>query len=630
MSTSRPIPLESTRITGGFWQARIDVNRDVTLPLQHRHCKDTGRLDAFAWEDGKPNQPHHFWESDCAKWIEAAAYSLVHNPDPELEAQVDAYAELLAESQCADGYLNSFYQRVRPNKRWTNLRDMHELYCAGHLMEGAVAYHEATGKRTLLDVLSRYADHIARMFGPEEGKRRGYPGHEEIELALVKLYHATGNVKHLALAAFFVNERGTQPHYFDDEAKARGDEPRTYHHGNYDYTQAHLPVRRQKTAEGHSVRACYLYAGMASVAAETEDEELFAACRRIWDNITQRRMYIHGGIGSSRFGERFSFDYDLPNEDAYAETCAAIALVFFAHRMLQIEPDSRYADVMERALYNGVISGVSLDGKRFFYDNFLASHPPYQRFNGQKSPERQEWFGCACCPPNLARLLASLNGYLYTQTDDAIWTHLYGTSEVTTKLANTPVTLTQTTDYPWDGDVVVEVAPERPATFTIALRKPAWCHEATVTVKGETVEGPDESGYIALRREWQQGDRIVLTLAMPVERIEAHPSVRHDAGRVALQRGPILYCLEEADNGKDLYDVLLPTDAELTAATSGSPFEGVPIITGPAKRRDTATWSDQLYRPAGTPLVETEITAIPYFLWANRGIGEMITWIQGR
>ena len=628
MPAIQPIPLKKVRITGDFWKQRIDTNRETTLPLQYRNCKDTGRLDAFSWEDGQPNSPHHFWDSDCAKWIEAAAYSLVHTPDAELEAKVDAYAELLAESQCADGYLNSFYQCVRPRERWTNLRDMHELYCAGHLMEGAVAYCEATGKRTLLDVLSRYANHIDRMFGPEEGKRRGYPGHEEIELALVKLYHATGNEKYLTLAKFFVDERGTQPHYYDQESEARGETPGAYHHGKYDYTQAHLPVREQSTAEGHSVRACYLYAGMASVATETNDQELLAACRRIWDNISQRRMYIHGGIGSSRFGERFSFDYDLPNEEAYAETCAAIALVFFAHRMLQAEVDSRYADAMERALYNCVISGVSLDGKRFFYDNFLASHPPYQEFSKQKSPERQEWFGCACCPPNLARLLASLNGYMYSQSKDVIWIHLYGTSEAVADLAATAVSIAQTTNYPWDEEIVVDVAPESPATFAIALRKPAWCREATVTINGQAVDSAIEGGYIMLRREWKQGDRVVLTLAMPIERMEAHPSVRHDAGRVALQRGPVLYCLEEADNGKDLNDIMLPAQAELAVTTAGSPFEGVPVITGRAKRRNMATWSDELYRPAGTPLLDTEIKAIPYFLWANRGTGEMLTWIR--
>lgn len=351
--------------------------------------------------------------------------------------------DLIVAAQQEDGYLNVYYTVVEPEDRWSNLRDQHELYCAGHLIEAAVAHHAATGKWTLLNAICRYADYIDTVFRRGQDKNRGYPGHGEIELALVKLYHATGGKHYLKLAAHFLNQRGQQPYYFDQEARKRGEDPTPTRHNNYEHLQAHLPVREQKTAEGHAVRAVYLYAAMADVAAETGDAELLKACRSIWKNIVEKRLYIHGGIGSTRFGERFTQDYDLPNEDAYAETCAAIGLVFFAWRMLQIEPDRQYAEVMERALYNGIISGVSQDGRRFFYDNYLASTPGIHRFTGQKSPLRQEWFSCACCPTNISRLLASLGQYIYSQTARSIFVHLYIDGTVSLKLSGQNVTLSK-------------------------------------------------------------------------------------------------------------------------------------------------------------------------------------------
>ncbi|MBQ2335768.1 MAG: glycoside hydrolase family 127 protein, partial [Victivallales bacterium] len=346
------LPFKNVAITGGFWQKRQTVNRENTLPIEYRQCKETGRIDAWKleWKPGMPNPPHIFWDSDVAKLVEAVGYSLAQFPDPKMEALMDELIDWMEKAQQPDGYLNTHFISVEPEKRWTNLRDWHELYCAGHLMEAAVAYYRGTGKRKMLDILCRYADYIATVFGPGPDQKHGYPGHEEIELALVKLAEATGNKKYLNLAEYFINERGKKPHYYDIEREQRGDTS-PYRLGGpdilpYAYNQSHLPVREQKTAEGHSVRACYLYAGMASVARETGDQSLIDACKTLWDNITTKRMYIHGGIGSSRFGERFSFDYDLPNEEAYAETCAAIALAFFAHNMLRLEADSRYADVL--------------------------------------------------------------------------------------------------------------------------------------------------------------------------------------------------------------------------------------------------------------------------------------------
>jgi len=628
MATPGPVPLDRVEVADRFWAPRIETNRTVTLPIEHEHLKRTGRIDAWklGWRPGDPNPPHIFWDSDVAKWLEAVAYALAARPDAELERLADALIDDIAAAQQPDGYLNVHFTVVEPEKRWTNLRDWHELYCAGHLIEAAVAYHQATGKRKLLDVLCRYADHIAAVFGPRRGQKRGYPGHEEIELALVKLYRATGQERYLKLAQFFIDERGRQPHYFDAEAAARGDGRRPPH----DYNQSHLPVRQQATAEGHAVRAMYLYCAMADLAAETGDGELRRACRRLWRNVTERRMYVTGGIGSSRQGERFTFDYDLPNETAYAETCAAIGLVFWAHRMLALEGDGRYGDVMERALYNGVLSGVSLDGKRFFYANPLTVFPEALRDGGHVAAQRQEWFGCACCPPNIARLLASLPLYAYSEGARTAWVHLYVQGRATLNVAGRQVEVRVQTDYPWREEVSLEVRPQRPGTFTLALRIPGWCRGATLSVNGNPLRLGDivKKGYAKVRRAWARGDKVELKLPMPVERIEANPRVRMDCGRVALQRGPIVYCLEEVDNGPDLADLCLPRRAALRAQYRPDLLGGIVTITGAALRRDRSGWGRALYRADKSQALKVPITAVPYYAWCNRKPGEMLVWIR--
>lgn len=637
-----PVPLKNVTISGGFWGPRVEANRTVTLPIEYHQLKTTGRIDAWKldWREGMPHRPHIFWDSDVAKWIEAAAYSLTSHPDEKLEQQVDAVIELIEKAQQPDGYLNSYFTAVEPEKRWSNLRDWHELYCAGHLIEAAVAYYEATGKRKFLDVMCRYADHIDEVFGPNEGQRRGYPGHQEIELALVKLYRAAGEECYLRLSKFFIDERGQQPHYYDIEREERGEAPEDfghYHHGNYAYNQSHVPVREQSEAVGHAVRACYMYAGMADLAAETGDATLINACQRLWHNLTEKRMYITGGIGSFRRNEGFSFDYDLPNETAYAETCAAIALVFWAHRMAQLERDSRYTDVMERTLYNGILSGVSLDGSQFFYPNPLAAHPGVNPQEQDELPSsdyhyrRSDWFDCACCPPNIARLLASLGQYIYSSGANEVYVHLFAQSSVEVNLAGRTVRIEQHTDYPWDETVRFTLQPDGASRFTLALRIPGWCRNAGVKVNGETLDVTSITarGYARIDREWQSGDQVELTLPMPVERIESHPNVRHNAGCVALQRGPIVYCLEEVDNGPHLANVVLPRDAELSATLDGELLGGGVVITGQALRRDPQGWQGALYRPVGPKTMERfTFTAIPYCLWANREPGEMRVWIR--
>jgi len=632
-----PVPFTQVRIEDNFWSPRIRVNRERTLPAEYRQCRDTGRIDAFKldWKPGQEHKPHQFWDSDVAKWIEAASYSLAAYPDSALEAQLDEVIALIAAAQQADGYMNSYYTTIEPAKRWTNLRDMHELYCAGHMIEAAVAHFETTGKRTFLDVMCRYANYIDSVFGPEEGKKRGYCGHEEIELALFQLYRVTGEARYLRLCQYFVDERGRQPFYFDVEAEARGEKPQLRHTEKlpYEYCQAHLPVREQREVVGHAVRAMYLYSAMADLAGELDDAALLDACRHLWNDLCLKKMYLTGGIGPSKHNEGFTTSYDLPNDTAYAETCAAIGLVFWNHRMAQVDCDSRYADVMERALYNGVISGVSLDGEKFFYVNPLASKGAHHR---------QSWFGCACCPPNIARLLASLGRYIYSVGSGGIAVHLYAQGAVTTTLADgTPLTLRQQTNYPWEGMVKLTVEPSSPTEFTLRLRIPGWCRNFTLTVNGQAIEqwhehpahdlsragSPcHEKGYACLTRVWQAGDVVELEMAMPIERIAAHPDITDDSGRVALQRGPIVYCLEDADHAAPVHQIVLPQDANLRVSFDADLLGGVPLITGDAlaiERLDTG-----LYYPAD--MVHTRpvtLRGIPYYAWDNREPGRMVVWL---
>lgn len=619
-----PVSFGNVTIDDRFWSPRIRVNREQTLRHEYEECKKTGRILGFKpdWTPESREQARHiFNDSDVAKWVEAVSYSLSSHPDPELEALLDEVVDLFAGAQQPDGYLNTYFSFVEPDKRWTNLRDKHELYSAGHLFEAAVAHYEATGSQKLLDVACRFADHIDSVFGPEPGKKRGYPGHQEIELGLVRLYHATGNERYLNLSKYFIDERGQQPHYYDIEARERGEDPKDFWAKTYEYCQAHLPVREQAEVVGHAVRALYMYSAMADLAGEFGDETLLRACEKLWENLCLKRMYLTGGVGPEKSNEGFTFDYDLPNETAYTETCAAIALVFWNHRLLQLDCDGRYADVMERALYNGVLSGVSLDGTTFFYDNPLASLGKHKRSG---------WFTCACCPPNIARLLASLGGYIYSESETDAVVHLYiqGTGKL--DVGGRTVTLKQTTDYPWDGKINIEVSPDEPASFGLKLRIPDWCKGANLTVNGESVNLASmiEKGYAGIERQWKQGDRVELELPMPIERMRAHPKVRQDAGCVALQRGPMVFCLEEVDNQAPVLQIALPGDAKLSAEKRDDLLEGVVTIKGEAVTPDELDWEGQLYRTEPTKMKPCAITAIPYYSWANRKIGRMAVWLR--
>lgn len=636
------VRLDQVAIDGGYWGDRQSVNRLRTIPAIQHQLELTGRTDG--WHVHGENDPRHdhrvvhkFWDSDLGKWLEAVGYSLLKHPDSELERQADEIIRRIQEGQLPDGYLNSYFTVIEPDQKWRNLRDWHELYDAGHLMEGAVAYFAATGKRTLLDSLTRYADHIDRLLGPGEGQKHGYCGHPEVELGLVKLYRTTGEKRYLNLAKYFIDERGQQPNFFDIEAAERGDDPKKFWATTYRYCQAHVPFREQTTATGHAVRAAYLYAGAADVAAETDDVSLLETCRLIWDDLTQHQMYITGGLGPAHANEGFTVGYDLPNETAYAETCASISLVFWAKRMFDIDPHSRYTDVMERALYNGVMSGVSYDGKQFFYANPLASYPyvnPHDHFSGintDKYYRRSDWFDCPCCPPNLARVVADIGEYFASMSDDTIYVHLYNQSRIDVHLPAGDVQIEQQTNYPWSGDVILTINVDQPTSFVMALRIPDWCREFMLNVNGTPVNAPVVDGYLRIDRQWKRGDSILLALSMPVERIAAHPNVRHDAGCIALQRGPVVYCLEEVDNGANLANISIPRSARLSAQFDKELFGGVSVITGDAVRSEPTEWPNGLYAPQSvlkydsTPI---SFKAIPYAFWANREPGEMRVWIR--
>lgn len=631
----RPVPFTKVTIDDRFWQPRIDKNRHISLPYQYEQLESSGVLDNFRrvlGEKGGEYAGPYWMDSDAYKWLEAASYSLAVFPDPQLEQKVDETIDLIAAVQEPGGYLNTYFQYVEPDKKFTNLGICHELYCAGHLIQAAVA-NAALGKKKLLATACRLADHLDDVFG--HGKFEATGGHEEIETALVDLYRCTGEKRYLDLAMFFIRQRGRPDSRLRwelahlDEIGGKLGRPGLINqrffgtYENYDgrYAQDHMPVTEQREAVGHAVRAMYLYCGMADVVAETGDRELAAALDRLWENVATKRMYITGGIGSSKENEGFTFDYDLPNDSAYAETCAAVGLIMWNHRMLQLKGEGRFADLMERALYNGFLSGVSLDGRKFFYENPLYSRGDHHR---------EGWFACACCPPNVARLLASLGKYIYSETGDGLAVHLYIQSKVKTQLKNgATVTVRQETDYPWEGTVKLEIGTDKPGEFTLYLRIPGWCRRFTLEVNGEKVDAQPVNGYVLLRRTWTAGETIMLAMEMPVERMEAHPAVRHNAGRVALQRGPLVYCLEDADHQTAVDQILLPEDAVFDTRYVPELLDGVVVIESQALAPDLTAWEGELYRrKSNSPLVKIRLKAVPYCYWDNREPGAMTVWIK--
>ena len=634
-------------IKGGFWGTMQDLALEVILPHQADILDDKAGVEekSYAIENfriaaGESEGEFHgmvFQDSDVAKWLEAVAYALCIKPNPTLEKKADELIALISRAQEADGYLNTYFTVKEPQHKWKNLQECHELYCSGHMIEAAVAYYKATGKDTLLQVMCKNADLICNRFG--KSKTRGVPGHQEIELALIRLYHVTGKKEYLETAKYFLEERGCEPDFFTEETEKRG----WVHWGmtptNREYAQNHLPPIQQTEAVGHSVRALYMYTAMASLAAETENSNWLDACKALWDNITQKRMYVTGGVGSTHIGEAFTIDYDLPNDTIYAETCASIALIFFARQMQQIQPKGEYADIIEKALYNGVLSGMQLDGQHFFYVNPLEVVPGVSgKLPGYKHvlPQRPKWYGCACCPPNLARLLTSLGQYAWDWSfhtgatrsciratkEDSVFAHLHFSGKL--DLQN-GVQITCESDYPWGGDIRYEISTAKEADFTFALRIPGWCDDWSMNINKQPVTLVPKDGYVYISRTWKASDTVELLLNIQPKRVYANTNVRANAGCVALQYGPIVYCLEEVDNGTNLAALRLPPTSNLYAKKELlDPAGQIVLLEAEGYRLSSGSGLYSNMPPAKQPVT---LHAVPYYTWGNRKPGAMRVWM---
>ena len=583
------VDFSNVKITDNFWTPRLKSHVTSTLPVCIDQIENkTGRIRNF--ENAVQGEGEHsgifYDDSDVYKALEGMAYSLINNPDPELERKADEWIDKIAAAQKPDGYINTFYTLTGLDKRWTNM-DKHEMYCAGHMMEAAVAYYKATGKRKLLDVSIRMADHMMGEFGP--GKRHWVPGHPEIELALVKLYEVTGGKKYLDFAYWLLEERG---HGYGSKG--------TEGEWNKLYYQDLVPVRNLEEITGHAVRAMYLFCGMADVAALKGDEEYIQALNRLWDDVVLRKMYITGGIGSSRQNEGFTEPYDLPNYEAYCETCASVGMVFWNSRMHQLTGDSKYIDVVERSMYNGALAGISLSGDRFFYVNPLASHGNHHR---------REWYGTACCPSQISRFLPSIGSYIYGLSKNAVWFNLYigNTTKINTEKEK--FILHQETNYPWDGKVKLTVdSLRKPTKKEFRLRIPDWCGKYSIAVNGNAIENvPVEKGYAVIDRKWATGDEITLTMDMPVETVEADPRVKENIGKRAVQRGPLVYCMEEIDN-PSFNELTLSSDTQFNPMFTPSFLNGVTTVKSVTN--------------------DKTITLVPYYAWDNRDAGQMKVWID--
>jgi DUF1680 family protein len=663
-----PVPFTAVKLTDGFWAPRIETNRTVTIPAIFRHCEETGRIDNFAIAGGLMKGEYkgeRYNDTDVYKTIEGASYSLMVHPDAELDRTLDGVIGKIAAAQEPDGYLytarTASPDKVQPGTgetRWSELAISHELYNAGHLYEAAAAHFQATGKRSLLDVAIKNADLVARTFGEGPGKRRGFPGHQEIELALVKLFRLTGTRAYLDLAKYFLDQRG------------RGPTLKQYPPGNRfaiynDATQiqAHKPVLEQDEAVGHAVRLTYMASAMADVAALTGDAAYFDAVRRLWENVAGKKMYLTGGVGARHDRERFGENYELPNLTGYLETCASIGMAFWNHRMFLLTGEARYLDVMERVMSNGVLSGVSLDGTLFFYPNPLESDGKY-RFNKGRA-ERAPWFGVACCPGNVSRFLPSVPGYVYATKGDVLYVNMFVAGEAKVELGGRAIAIRQETHYPWDGAIGIAIEPKQAAEFAVHVRIPGWARgrpvptdlyryegggegQVVVRVNGEPAPLDLDKGFARVRRVWRSGDRIEIVLPMEVRRVVAHPAVKDDAGFVAVERGPLVFCAEGPDNGGRALNIVLDQSVALRAEERPGLLGGVVVLSGralaadpssvirlrEARGTDAAADDEEEAPPASrrrlaadAPLRPHDLVLIPYYAWAHRGPAEMSVWL---
>lgn len=619
----RAVPLKRVRITDAFWHARQKLIAETAVPYMEKILRDeipgaekSHAIENFRIAAGDAEGEFYgmvFQDTDVAKWLETAAYSILTHPDPGLEARMDELIDVIARAQSPDGYLNTYFTLAEPEKRWANLLECHELYTAGHMIEAGVAYYEAAGKTNLLKVARRLADAIVKRFSEGDG----IPGHQEIEIALLRLYRATGETKYRDMALVFLDRRGQDPACF----KKNAPEHPGIHYGGYDidandtdYNQSYAPVRNQADARGHAVRCMYMLTAMADAADTSGDRSLKDACERILNNIVERRMYVTGGLGACARHESFGGDWELPNDTAYNETCASVAMAFFMQRMLNLDPDGRYADLLELELYNGALAGMQLDGTRYFYVNPLEVTPGISGIRpGYEHvlPVRPKWHACACCPPNLSRLIASLGGYLWSESADAVWSHMFVGSVAATALAR----ITLECDYPWHGGAKYTVEPKaREELFSLMIRVPAYLERVAVTLNGEPIKPEKVRGYLKIERKWQSGDVIALDFDLEPRRLYADPRVAADAGCVALARGPLVYCLEGVDHAEPLGRLQVPKTAEICAK------DYVPDLLGGI----LPLTADGLTADGRNAI----LTAIPYYAWGNRGENEMRVWIR--
>ncbi len=605
--------MSQVEIRDQFWEPRQQTNRSITVPHLFSELERAGNIPNLRLAAERKREGYQgpvYMDSDLYKAMEAAAYVLQLYPDDPIREKLDEVIGILERAQTPEGYLNSYFQVVAPERRWTNLRDDHELYCAGHLIEAAVAHYEATGSDRLLKVAARYADYIDSVFGDAPGKRLGYCGHPEIELALFRLYRATGEKRYRDLARFFLLNRGKK--IFAQEHNIPLEQ--------YDGTiwQDNVPLTEHREIVGHAVRAAYLFAGATDLVAETGDERVLQMLLGVWENTISRRTYITGGIGNEARHEGFTKDYDLPNRTAYQETCASIALIFWAHRMGLLLEEARFFDALERALYNGALAGIALDGKNFYYVNPLESDGTHHR---------RPWYACACCPPNIARLIASLGGYLYAQTDSDLWVNLYVESRAKLSLSGREVVSQVRTNYPWEGTIEVQVVEGAPVEFGLHLRIPDWCAQPRLTLNGKPLPLEIQKGYAVVRRHWQPEDRLTLELPMTPLFMEAHPRVEADRWQVAIQRGPLVYCLEEIDQSAPLERMAVDTTSPLRYRWEPNLLNGIGVIEGGAVvLDDDSAWGNRLYRPLARRQRAT-FRAIPYYAWHNRQPCPMRVWM---
>lgn len=635
------IDLKKIRIKDSFWSKHVNLVKDEIIPYQWDAMNDripgaepSHCLDNFAIAAGRQTGEHYgavFQDTDIAKWLEAVGFSLAANADSKLEETADEVIDLIAEAQQDDGYLDTYFIIKEPNRKWKNLCEGHELYTAGHMMEAAVAYYQGTGKEKFLNVVKKLADLLCETFGEEEGKIHAYPGHQEVEVGLIKLYYVTGERKYLDLAKYFIDARGVGENYFLREIKTSEHWNIFPELVNYQpaYSQSDRPVREQNAAEGHAVRATYMYSAMAELAYEYQDQELMDACVRIWNNIVGKQMYITGGIGASGILERFTTDYDLPNDCNYSESCASIGLAMFGIRMANITRDAAYIDTVERALYNTVLAGIALDGKSFFYVNPLEVWPDNCMERTSKEhvkPVRQKWFGVACCPPNIARTLASMGQYIYSAGEAELYVNLFISNEAEIDLGSVSVQAEINTKFPFENEVEIAVNHVPLDGMTLAVRIPQYARNYQVMMDGKVTAYRAEKGYALLALD--RDVRITVSFEAPAEYVRANPNVRADCGKAAVVKGPLVYCLEEIDNGKNLSELYVDTSQEIEE-TDSELLGGIKKLTLKGKRIGEADWNeDELYGRHPLTLTDVTLQAVPYAYWNNRGMGEMTVWVK--